>query len=62
MNKRIVLTSLGVLISLMAAWIMFDGTVFGENTSGYATVIGIFGIGIISSSRTIDLKKAVEEN
>jgi len=45
----------------MAAWIIFDGTVFGENTSGYATVIGIFGIGIISSSRTIGLK-AVEEN
>ena len=60
MNKRIVSTPLGVLISLMAACIMFDGTVFGENTSGYATVISIFGIGIISSSRKIDLK-AVEE-
>ena len=51
MNRRILLKVIGILISLTAACMMFDGTLFGENTSGYATVLGIFGIGLIASRK-----------
>jgi hypothetical protein len=29
---------------------MFEGSILGENNSGWATVIGIVGIGLISTS------------
>ena len=42
---------LGILISLTGAFLMWNGSIFGENTTGIATVIGIVGIGLIAASR-----------
>ena len=41
---------LGVLISLIGAFLMWNGYILGENTTGIATVIGIIGIGLIATS------------
>ena len=41
---------IGIVISLTAAFFMFDGNILGENTTGIATVIGIVGIGLIAIS------------
>jgi uncharacterized membrane protein YfcA len=57
MNRRILLKLVGILICLTAAYMMFDGTIFGADTPGYATVLGIFGIGIISTGATVGLKR-----
>jgi len=57
MNKRYLLLGIGISICLLAAGIMFEGTVFGDRTSGIATVLGIVGIGVIATSNTIDRKK-----
>ena len=45
------------MVALIGAGIMFHGSIFGENNSGIAIVIGIIGIGIISSSNIWNLKK-----
>jgi hypothetical protein len=45
-----VVKTLGVLVCLFGAYLMYDGNILGENTAGLATVIGIIGIGIIGSS------------
>jgi hypothetical protein len=42
---------LGILIALTGAFLMWHGSILGENTTGIATVIGIIGIGLISTSR-----------
>jgi len=55
MNKGTLVKLMGIVICLTAAYMMFHGTIFGENTSGYATVLGIFGIGLISTSNAIGL-------
>lgn len=58
MNKKFVIHFLlGIIIALIAALIMFDGIIFGENTSGIAIVIGVIGIGIIGSSHIWSMKK-----
>jgi energy-converting hydrogenase Eha subunit H len=44
------LKMLGVAVCLTGAWLMFDGTLFGARTTGFATIVGIVGIGIISTS------------
>ena len=41
---------IGLVLSLTAAFFMFDGDILGENTTGIATVIGIVGIGLIAAS------------
>ena len=46
-----VMKMIGVSICLIGAALMYHGKLLGANTTGYATVIGIFGIGIISGSR-----------
>ncbi|MCW3985952.1 MAG: hypothetical protein NWE91_06055 [Candidatus Bathyarchaeota archaeon] len=51
MRGRNVLLALGVLVCLIGAFLMFDGSILGENTAGIATVIGITGIGIITQAR-----------
>jgi len=53
LNRRILLKLVGVQVSITSAYIMFDGALFGENTSGYATVLGIIGIGLIASSNNV---------
>ena len=58
MNKKFLIHFLlGIIVALIAAVIMVDGSIFGENTSGIAAVIGIIGIGIIGSSSIWSMKK-----
>ena len=40
----------GILLCLIAALFIFEGSILGENTTGWATVIGIVGIGLIGTS------------
>ena len=42
---------LGILVALTGAFLMWNGSILGENTTGIATVIGIVGIGLIAMSR-----------
>jgi len=52
---------LGVLLCLIGAFLMFEGSILGENTTGIATVIGIVGIGLIATSAsTWGLRKSKE--
>ena len=48
---------IGLVLSLTAAFFMFDGAILGENTTGIATVIGIVGIGLIATSNFTLLKR-----
>ena len=48
---------IGLVLSLTAAFFMFDGDILGENTTGIATVIGIVGIGLIATSNITLLKR-----
>ncbi len=59
MKKKIFIIHfiVGVIVALIGAFIMFHGSIFGENNSGIATVIGIIGIGIIASSHIWSTKK-----
>jgi len=63
MNKKVSIQFvLGIIIALTGAAIMFHGSIFGENNSGIATIIGItiigiIGIGIIASSSIWTFKK-----
>jgi Na+/melibiose symporter-like transporter len=41
---------LGILLALTDAFLMWNGHILGENTTGIATVIGIIGIGLIATS------------
>ena len=43
---------IGFLLSLLGAFLMFNGTMIGENTVSIARVIGIIGIGLIATSYT----------
>ena len=44
------LFALGIIVALIGANIMFEGSIFGERTTGIAIVIGIVGIGLIATS------------
>jgi len=58
MNKKFVIQFVvGIIVALTGAYIMFHGSIFAENNSGIATVIGIIGIGIIASSHIWSIKK-----
>ena len=46
----IIIFIIGLLTALTGAYIMFHGSIFAENNSGIATVIGIIGIGLIATS------------
>lgn len=51
MNKKFLIHFIiGIIVALIGAGIMFHGSIFGENNSGIATVIGIIGIAIIATS------------
>ena len=41
-----------MLVCLIGAFLMFQGSILGERTTGIATIVGIIGIGIITSSKT----------
>ena len=47
----------GLVLALTDAFLMFDGDILGENTTGIATVIGIVGIGLIATSNFTLLKR-----
>ena len=57
MNKQLIQFVLGIIVALIGAGIMFHGSIFGENNSGIAIVIGIIGIGLIATSNIWNLKK-----
>jgi len=59
MNKKffVIQFVIGITVALIGAFIMFHGSIFGKNNSGIATVIGIFGIGLIASSHIWSTKK-----
>ena len=48
-NKPLLI--LGILVALTGAFLMWHGSILGENTTGIATVVGIIGIGLIAMSR-----------
>ena len=48
---------IGLVLALTDAFLMFDGDILGENTTGIATVIGIVGIGLIAISNFTLLKR-----
>ncbi len=49
MNKTLFV--LGILLALTGAFLMWYGSILGENTTGIATIIGIVGIGLIAKGR-----------
>ncbi len=53
--SRTILKAIGVLVCLTGGFLMYNGSILGESTSGIATVLGIIGIGIITSSNTAAL-------
>ena len=52
MKRQTAVLAIGVLACLTGALLMFHGSILGERTTGIATVMGIIGIGIISTSKT----------
>jgi len=42
---------LGILLALIGAFLMWNGSILGENTTGIATIVGIVGIGLIATSK-----------
>jgi uncharacterized membrane protein YadS len=48
---------IGLVLALAGAFLMFNGDILGENTTGIATVIGIVGIGLIATSNFTLLKR-----
>ena len=59
--SRKILKAIGVLVCLTGAFLMFNGSILGESTTGIATVVGIIGIGIITSSNKAALAAKNEE-
>jgi len=53
-----VLFVLGIILALIGAAIMFEGSLFGERTTGIAIVIGIVGICLIATSSQWKAKKS----
>lgn len=51
MRRQNVVLAIGVLACLIGGFLMFNGSILGESTTGIATVVGIIGIGIISTSK-----------
>lgn len=49
---------LGIILALVGAAIMFEGSLFGERTTGIASVMGIVGICLIATSSTLKAKKS----
>jgi len=56
MNKWIF--TLGLILVLIGAAIMFEGSIFGERTTGIAIVIGIVGICLIATNPLWKIKKS----
>ena len=54
---------LGISLCLFGAFLMFEGSILGERTTGAAIVTGIVGIGLIATSgvRFLRPKKSMKE-
>jgi len=50
MKIQNVIKMIGVALCLIGAMLMFDGSLLGEHTTGIATLTGIVGISVISTS------------
>ena len=48
--RRQLSKAVGVLVCLTGGFLMYHGSILGESTTGIATVVGIIGIGIITSA------------
>ncbi len=59
--RRQLSKAVGVLVCLTGAFLMYHGSILGESTTGIATVVGIIGIGIITSLKTPALAMKREE-
>ena len=59
--RRQISRAIGVLVCLTGGLLMYHGNILGERTTGIATVVGIIGIGIITSSKTPALAMKREE-
>ena len=57
-NRKQVLFVLGIILALIGAAIMFEGSIFGERTTGVAIVVGIVGIGLIATSSPWKAKRS----
>jgi hypothetical protein len=42
--------ALGIIVCLIAVFLMVEGSILGERTTGIATLLGIVGIGLIATS------------
>jgi hypothetical protein len=50
MKIQCVIKAIGIVVCLIGAALMFDGNIFGDRTTGIATIAGIVGISLISTS------------
>jgi len=41
---------LGIIIALFGAFVMWHGSILGENNTSIAIIIGIIGLGLIATS------------
>ena len=48
---------IGLIFALIGAYLMFDGIILGERTTGVATIMGIIGIALIATSPLGPMKK-----
>ena len=52
----------GIAVCLTGAILMVHGSVFGDRTTGIAAIIGIVGIGLISTSNVTSGLKSVNKS
>ena len=50
MKIQYMIKAIGIVVCLIGAALMFDGHIFGDRTTGIATIAGIVGISIISTN------------
>jgi len=55
-NWQYSLLVIGVLVCLIGAFLMWDGSILGDRTTGITTVVGIVGISIIVKSKKFSKK------
>lgn len=46
-KSGVAIWAIGVITMLFGAFVMFHGSLFGENNSGIAIIIGIIGMGLV---------------
>jgi hypothetical protein len=56
-NWQDAIFALGVSLCVTGAFLMWNGSILGERTSGIASIIGIIGIGILSKLSRIKTKR-----